>query len=449
MSNYNVKTLLDEALKKEMEISFLSQEINKEIDKKVNEYQKTYKLDGFRVGKVPVNLIREKHENGLLAEVSEDLANNVIQDILKEKKYKLALNPKVDFKTVEINKNLVFTAVFELLPNIPKIEFKKIALEKEIVELNDKDMEEAVTKLVENRKDWKEEKNKDYKAKKGDLVEIDFLGKIKNVPFEGGEAKNYRLELGTGSFIQGFEDQLIGKKVGDDVLVKVKFPKEYHKKELIGQPAEFEVKIHKILLGEKPELTNEFLKKNFNVENMDKLKEVIKKETETMYKNITQENMKNDLFEWIKKNIKVKMPEGLVEEQFKRIWESAEEEIRRNPDKFKSEKEKEKAKKENRELAEDMVKIGLVLSEIGKENDIKVSNQDITNAIYSNARQFPGQEDMFIDYYKKNKNALNDITGALLEEKVIAFIFGQANVKETKISTKEFTKRQEKRVKKK
>jgi len=448
MSNHNTRITLDEALKKEIEISISFAEVSKEIDKKVNEYQKTYKLDGFREGKVPTNLIRQKHEQGLLGEVSEEMVNNIITEILKERDYRLALSPKVDFKTLELNKDMVFIVIFELLPEVPEIKYKKISLEKEIVELNEKDINESIEKLVAGKKDWKEEEDAKAKAKKGDSVEIDFLGKLKGVPFEGGEAKNYRLELGSDSFIKGFEDQLIGKKVGDDVLVKVKFPKEYHKEDLSGKAVEFEVKIHKIFTGSKPELTNEFLKKNFNVDSLDKLKEMIKEQTQEMYKNITKENIKSDLFDWIKNNVKVEMPVGLVEDQFTRIWKGIEEEIRKNPTKFATEKDKEKAKKENYKLAEDMVKVGLILSEIGKVNELKISNKEITDVIQEKARNFPGQEELFINYYKNNKDALSDITGALLEDKVVDFMVSKSNVKEVKISAKEFQKRQEKRAKK-
>lgn len=449
MSNYNTKITIDKDLKKEMEITIPSQEVDKEIDNKVNEYQKTYKMHGFRTGKVPAHLIKEKHKHGLLGEVSENLVNNAIVEILRDKKYKLALSPRVKFKELEADKDLIFSVTFELFPEVPEIKFNKISLEKDIVKLSEKDMKESVDKLIEGRKEWKEEKDKAYKTKKGNSVEIDFLGKLNGVPFEGGEAKDYRLELGSGSFIKGFEDQLIGKKAGEEVLVKVKFPKDYHKKDLAGKPVEFEVKIHKIFSGKKPELTSEFLKKNFNVENLDKLKKIVKDQTQSMYENISQENVKGDIFEWIKKNIKVEMPEGLVDEQFKKMWEGIEQEIRNNPKKFKNEKEKEKVKKENRKLAEEMVKVGLVLSEIGKKNDIKVSNKEITDAIYEKAKNFAGQEDIFINYYKKNKDALSDLTGALLENKVIDFIISKANVKEVNLSGKEFQKKQEKRAKKK
>ncbi|HSQ97965.1 MAG TPA: trigger factor [Rickettsiales bacterium] len=436
-----VKKVFDKELEKKFNIKIKSSELEKAIDEQSLEQQKKLKVDGFRKGKVPVEFIKNKYSALLLSESAEKLVEENVSKLIKENNLNLISRPKIDIKNLELGKDFEFEVSFELYPTIPEIKYNKISLKKQKVQVSKKDVEEGKSKLVKSKANWKEQ-GKEYKATSGDKVKIDFLGKIKDVPFEGGKAEGYELELGSKSFIDNFEDQLIGTKSGDKIDVKVKFPKEYHKKELAGEPAIFEVTVHSISTPEVPTLTDEFLKENFNIENVDKLEEMIEKELTSMYENATKNKLKNDIFEWMKKNIKIEMPKSILEEEFNRQWEPIENELKNNPNKFKNEKEKEKEKESIMQNAEDSIKLGLILSEIGKSNDIKVADSEIIEELKKIASTYPGQEQMIVDFYMKNKNALNQITGNLLEKKVIDFVIGKINLEEEILSAEDFIKNQ-------
>ena len=211
----------------------------------------------------------------------------------------------------------------ELYPEIPAIDYKKIKLEKEKVEISDKEIEESQKRILKNFLQWVEQENT-YKAEKGDKVNINFLGKIDGKPFDGGKAENYDLELGSKSFIDTFEDQLIGAKTGDEITVKVSFPENYHSKELAGKPATFDVKINSVSTPGEQEVNDEFIKKNLNIENLEKFHEMIKKELTSIYERGSKNKIKNAIFEWLKKNVKIELPKTIVDEEFNRQWEEVE-----------------------------------------------------------------------------------------------------------------------------
>lgn len=434
-----IKKVVDKNLEKKFEIKISNEDMQKQIDAEATKQQGKLKIDGFRKGKVPLEFIKNKYSAILLSDAAETIVEKKVSDLIKENNFNLISRPKIDVKNLEIGKDFEFSITFELFPEIPEIKYDKINLKRHKVKIDKKDIEEGKNRLIKSKAKWKEESS-DYKSKKGDKVKIDFLGKLNGEPFEGGKADGYELELGSKSFIDNFEDQLLDKKAGDEVEVKVKFPKDYHKKELAGQEATFDVKIHTISTPELPELTDEFLKENFNIENTIKLEEMIEKELSSMYENISKNRIKGDIFDWLKKNIKIEMPTSLIDEEFNRQWSPIENELKTNPNKFKNEKEKEKEMDEVRKNAEDSVKLGLILSEIGKINNIKVEDTEIIAELRKRASIYPGQEQMIIDFYMKNKPALNQITGSILEDKVIDFISNKSNIEDVVLSVEDFIK---------
>lgn len=434
-----VKKVLDKNLEKKFDVKVSADEMNKEVDKEAVKQQGKIKIDGFRKGKVPVDFIKNKYSAILLSDAAETIVEKNVSELIKENNFNLITRPKINVKSLEAGKDFEFDITFELFPEIPEIKYNKMNLKRQKVKIDKKDIEEGKNRLLKTRAKWKEE-DKGYEAKKGDKVKIDFLGKLKGVPFDGGKAEGYDLELGTKSFIDTFEDQLIGKKAGDEVEVKVTFPKDYHKKDLAGQPVVFEVKVHGVSSAELPELNDDFLKESFNIESIDKLEEMIEKELSSMYDNASKNKVKNDIFEWLKKNVKIEIPKSVVDEEFNRQWAPIENELKTNPDKFKNEKEKEKEMEDVRQNAEDSVKLGLILSEIGKINNIKVEDTEIIEEIRKRAMAYPGQEQMIIDFYMKNKPALNQITGLILEDKVVDFICQQAVVEDIVMSIEDFIK---------
>ena len=278
----NIKKVSDKDLELKFEISVSVDELKQEMEKEAEKQQKTLKIDGFRKGKVPLSVIKNKYSALILSESAENLVENTINKIIDENKYALISRPKIEIKTLESDKDFEFTATLELYPEIPAIDYKKMKLEKEKVEISDKEIEESQKRILKNFLQWVEQENT-YKAEKGDKVNINFLGKIDGKPFDGGKAENYDLELGSKSFIDTFEDQLIGAKTGDEITVKVSFPEDYHSKELAGKPATFDVKINSVSTPGEQEVNDEFIKKNLNIENLEKFHEMIKKELTSIY----------------------------------------------------------------------------------------------------------------------------------------------------------------------
>lgn len=439
MSEVKIKNILDKKLKKSYQITVPYSVIEDRINKVIDNISKTYKMDGFRKGHVPKDLIKQKYEASIMADESEKIINENSKKIVTDNKLKLALTPKVEVKTFEPKKDFEYTVTMEIFPSVPEIDLAKIKVVKKEVEIGKSEVDEFISKITKYHRKWEKQAD-DYKAKNGDAVNINYVGKIDKEVFEGGSADNYQLELGSKSFIDNFEEQLVGKKAGDEVKVKVKFPKEYHNAKYAGKAAEFEVKINSVLTGNDPKLDDEFVKTNFGLESLAKLEEIAKEQVEGNYKMASRNFFKKDLFDFFNKKYDFDLPEGLIEEQLNNLWQEVEEELKTNPDKFKNEKEKAKAKDEKRDLAIRMIRNGIILSDLSEKNKLTVSNQDLIAEINVKARQFPGQEKVVAEYYQKNPNAVQALRGQILEEKAIDFILDKGGIEIKKISIKEFDK---------
>ena len=435
----NIKKIHDKKLKIQYSVGYDVNEINQKIDSEAQKQQEKVKLDGFRRGQVPLNIIKEKFFVSLLNETAQNLVEESVDKLIKDNNYKLITRPEIKINTLEKDKNFEFEITFNLYPEIPEIKYEKIKLKKYNIKISNKEIEDRKNKIVKSRSTWTEQ-NDDYLSKNGDKLKIDFLGKIDDVPFDGGKAENYNLELGSKTFIDNFEDQLIGKKKNEEVQVKVKFPKDYQQKNLANKNAVFEVKIKSISTPTIPELTNDFVKENFNLDSVEKFNEEIESELKKLYEIGTKNKLKTDIFDWFKKNIDVDLPENIVDDEFNREWKPIEEELKTNPNKFSNEKEKQKEMENIRKNSEESIKLGLILSEIGKINNIELKNTEVNEEIRKRASAYPGQESMIVDFYTKNKNALNQLTGLLLEDKVIDFITEKSSLVEEEISFEDFEK---------
>ena len=346
----SIENISDKKLKKEYKVTIPYAMIDEKVDSYIDKVRPTYNLKGFRKGQVPANVIKEKYGKSMLAEESDKFINETIKDLVKDNDLKLALSPKVDVedfeKVANDNSDIKVNVTFELYPEVPEVNLSKLKIVKREAEINQKDVDEALDKLLKFYRKWDKQEDS-YKAKKGDSVNIDYVGKIDKEEFEGGSAKGYQLELGSKNFIDNFEDQLVGKKAGDEAKIKVKFPKDYHSNKFAGKAAEFEVKVHEVLTAQAPEINDEFVKSNFGMDNKDKLEEAVKKQVEGNYEGMSKNLFKKELFDFFDKKYDFDLPEGLVEEQLKTIWAEVEEELKTNPDKFKNDKEKKKAKDKN------------------------------------------------------------------------------------------------------
>jgi trigger factor len=421
----------DSELRKEFSVVLPAKLVNTKVSEEVEKQQKTYKLDGFRVGKVPIDVIKQKHGDTLLYNAVDELVKAIVGDMIEEKKYELISEPHVDLKVMENNKDVEFNVVFELFPNVPKIDLKKIKLSKYKIMVEEDEINEAMDKVLEYHKNWV---IRDDVAEKGDLVKINFVGKIDGKEFDGGKAEDYQLELGSHSFIDTFEEQLVGKRKNDEVLVKVTFPTNYHRSSLAGKLATFDVKILEVQRNEKIELSDEFVKSNLGIDNIGKFKEVVSLELNKSHDDMAKTKIKLDALDELAKVADFDLPKGIVEKRFEELKVSVQKENLRagKKDEIDEVKLKEEAQK--------TTKIGIILSQIGKDNDISINENDITRKIMEKASSVPGYEKAFIDFYRKNKNALESLKGELLEEKIVEYVIENVDVNEVLIKIKEFEK---------
>jgi trigger factor len=438
-----VKNIINKNLKKDYQIIVPNQLIQAKIDGRIVEIRKTLNLKGFRKGQVPIEVIKQKYGESIMADESDKVVSEQMRKIIKDNNLKIALQPKIDLKVFEQNKDLECVITIELFPEAPQIDLDKIKIVKKEIEIVSADIDDALNKLLKFYRSWNQQES-GYKAKLGDAVNIDYVGKIDKKEFAGGAANSHQLELGSKSFIDDFEEQLVGKRAGDATKVKVKFPKAYHNAEFAGKAAEFEVKINHVLTAQLPEVDDQFIKNTFGLDSKEKLEDALKQQLQGDYQSRSKNMFKKELFDFLNKKYDFDLPEGLVAEQLKNLWAEIEEELKQNPNKFKNDKEKEKARDEQRKVAQRMIRCGMILSDIAQKNKIETTNEDLNQEIGKILARFPNQEKVVIEYYQKNPSAIQQLKGSIIEEKTVDFIIAKPSIEKKKISIRDFDKAFEK-----
>ncbi|MFM7620045.1 MAG: trigger factor [Alphaproteobacteria bacterium] len=434
-----VKKIKDDKLKKDFELNFSKELIEKKINDYIAKVQGNFTLKGFRKGQVPFAVIKEKYGQSIMADELDKMINEKVKEIVKEGNLKLAMQPKIEAKEIDLGKDAIISLSLEIFPEIPEIELKKIKVVKREVAVDENDVKQELQKFNKFFATW-EKQDSSYKAKNGDAVNIDYVGRIDKVEFDGGKAQGHQLELGSKSFIDDFEEQLIGKKAGDEVKVKVKFPKAYHAEALAGQNAEFEVKINEVLVAKLPELSKEFVKEKFNLEDPKALEDLLRKDLTKKFEEMSLEIFKNEVLEFLNKKYDFELPKGLVEVQANALWQSIESEIEKNPHKFKNDKEKEKAKKVKEEQAIEIIRGAMILSKICEQNKIEVTKEDFDKELFNIMQNFRGQEQKVIEYYQKNPQAIEGIRAKLIEDKAINFVANNELIEKKAMNIKDFEK---------
>jgi len=433
-----VTELKNEGLKREFEITLEAKDINKKIEDRLAKAAKTIKMPGFRPGKVPISLVKKKHGKEILGEVLEHAVADSSQKVLKERELNPAMQPKIEISSFDPEKesdDLVYSLSFEVYPEVPEVDLGKIKIEKSVIEVTEKEINDGMDRLKQSQKSFEPIK-KARAAKKGDAVSIDFLGKTDGEPFEGGAANDFQLELGSGQFIPGFEEQLEGAKKGDKIVVKVQFPEQYGAAELAGKDAEFDVTIKGVLEAKEPEVNDEFAEK-LGMENLEKLKDAIKEQITQDFEMITRTKLKKDIFDAFDESYKFDVPESMVEMEFKSIKESSQ---ASEESKDIDEKEAKEQDEEFKGLAERRVRLGVILADIGRKNSINVTEDELRKSVFEQARNYPGQEQKIIEFYQKNAEALDRLKGPILEDKVVDFVVGKIKATEKKVTTEELLK---------
>jgi len=427
-----------EGLKREFKIVVPADKIEAERTSRLEELSKQIRLPGFRPGKVPLALMKKRYGANVMGEVLEQTVQSCTQDVLSERDLKPAMQPKIEVISFDEGKDLEYSLSVEILPEIAQMDLKKVKLEKQKAKIADSEVEEALTRIADSRKTLEASDSK-RKAKKGDTLEIDFVGRVGGEEFPGGKGEGYDLELGSGTFIPGFEDQLVGAKPGETHTVTVTFPEEYHAADLAGKEAEFEVVVKAHKDAKTPEIDDEFAK-SIGFDDLDGLKAAVREQIEKEYAGVTRSRMKRQLLDALADMADVEVPPGMVEQEFEAIWRQIEDAKANDrldeEDKGKSDEE---LKDEYQALAERRVRLGLLLADIGQKNEIQITQEDLNRAILEEARRFPGQEQMVFQYFQSNPQALDQLRAPLYEDKVVDFIFEMADVSEKEVSPEELT----------
>ena len=406
-------------------------ELQAAADEILLEYGKKAKMPGFRTGKIPLSILRQKYNASAYGEAIDKIMNNDLNKYVADKKIRLAGAPHADLAGWEIGKDAEYSLEFDILPTLPAIDLEKFTVTKKTADLDEKEVETALENIRKSRS-VAEKQDAKYKASNGDVAVIDFTGFVGDTAFEGGAAKKHHLILGSGAFIPGFEDQIIGHKIGDKFDVNVKFPADYHAENLAGADARFAVEIHEIRKHILPELNDE-LAKQVGQESVDALKAHIRNILTEQYNDAAQREMRNELLDILADKVKLDLPETLVSQEL----EMAKNEFERSHANCHDEKCDHKwDEKQERKDAERRVKLGLILAEWGTQNKVEVSREDLQQAIWSEAARYPDPKQVF-EFYNKNQNALAMLRGMLFERKALDAMLTHVKTKEKKVKAEE------------
>ena len=413
-----------------------SSDFEKEVDSKIERIAKNTKIAGFRPGKAPKAMLKQKYRTSVLGEVLDEMLKNGAEEIIKENKLRPAVMPEIKLTAFADGKDIEFEVVVELLPEIKVGDFSNITLDKFTSEVPAEEVEKAIKYVAQARKETVDVVE-NRPTKLGDIAVIDFVGSVDGVEFNGGKGTDYPLELGSNSFIPGFEDQLVGKNKGDKVDVNVTFPENYHAKDLAGKAAVFAVEIKQIKEPKEVEINDEFAK-SLGEESLEALRTKVVERIKADYENASKMKLKRALLDVLDKEYSFEIPSKLVNAEYDGIVKQYEQAKKYNQlDEYEKAKSEEDLLNEYKEIAARRVKLGLLLSEVGLNAKLNITPEDINNAIINEAKKYPGQEKAVFDYYLKNKEAVEALKAPVFEEKIVDYVLGQVKLNEKVVPVEE------------
>jgi trigger factor len=437
-----VKELSKKGLQRQYAVTVPKDDVESKLTAHLEQIQKTARQPGFRPGKVPMPLLRQIHGKSARAEILDRAISEATEKALAERNLRPAMQPKIELVSFAEDADLEFTLAVEVLPDITPGDFSKIALTHLTAEVEDKIVEDAITRAAKATSEL-ELVTENRAAKMGDVVVIDFDGSVDGKPQPGMKGEGHKLELGSKSFIDTFEEQLVGSKAGDKKTIKVTFPAEYHAPNLAGKAAEFAVTV-KELRAPKPIVMDDALAKELGFPSLEKLRERIKEDIGANYKNVSRMIIKRDLMDKLADGHDFEVPAGMLDSEFNSIWQQVEAGKAKGelPEEDKG-KSDEDLRKEYRAIAERRIRLGLLLAEVARSQKISVGEKELRGALIAEAQRFPGQEKAVIDYYTQTQGAIERLRAPLLEEKVVDYILTQTKVTEKKIPAEELLKKTE------
>ena len=436
-----------EGLSRTFAVKVPASELQAKLDERIEEIRPQMKLKGFRPGKVPASHVRKLYGQDLMGELINKLVTETNQKALEDNELRPAGQPDVQLDgdmeaVVKGQADLSYNMNVDVMPEFEPADVSKLAITRPVAEVSQEQIDEALGRIAEQNTQY-EARAKTAKAKDGDAVVMDFVGKIDGEAFEGGSAEQQTLVIGSGQFIPGFEDQLAGVKAGDEKDVTVSFPQEYGAADLAGKEAVFEVKVHEVRAPKTAELDDEFAK-GLGLESLEQLTGLVKDQLKAEHDGASRAKAKRNLLDQLDEAHSFDLPPNMVEQEFNQIWQQlqAEMDAGRTADEDKDKSEDE-LKEEYRKIAERRVRLGLVLAEIGRVADVRISEQEVNQALIREARQYPGQETQVVEFFRNNPGAMAQLRAPIYEDKVVDHILEVAEITEETVSREELFKEED------
>ena len=443
-----VTETLSEGLKRELKIVVPATELDSRLSARLEELKGQVRLNGFRPGKVSTAHLRRIYGKSAMAEIVQNVLNETARKTLEERGERAAMQPSFALPEDETEagdvldgkKDLSYPMTSEVLPSFELGDFKGIKIDRPIADVTDEEVDAEVAKLARDSADFA---TKDGAAENGDRVTIAYVGKIDGEPFEGGADENGQVTIGSGRFIPGFEDQLLGAKVGEERVLNVTFPENYGAKHLAGKAATFDVNVKEVAAPVAATVDDEWAKK-FGVESLEKLRETMREQMQGQLGSATRTKIKRQLLDKLDELHAFELPPTMVEQEFENVWNQVTQDLQRSGRTFEDENTTEEAAKADyRKIAERRVRLGLVLSEIGEGAKIQVTDEELQRALVDRIRQFPGQEKEVYEFYRSNPEALASLRAPIFEEKVVDHVLGLADITDRTVSREELLKDEE------
>lgn len=435
-----VSVLKEDGLTRQIEVTVPAATIQKSVEQELVAYGKRAKIAGFRPGKVPLNILKKNYGQMVLGEVLDKTVQETATNAMKEKEIRPAMQPKIELKdgqAFDETKDLTYTMTVEILPTFAVMDLTKIKIDKPVAKVEDKVIAETLERVAKSNRSF-DVVTEARPAAKGDVCVVDFHGQTKDgLELPGMSGHDMNVELGSGQLIPGFEDQLIGKKVGDHAHVDVTFPADYGVKELAGKPAIFHVDIKELRAPSETKIDDELAKK-LRFENLDTLKDAISKQIAEDYDQLSRMRVKRALLDALDAAHSFELPQGMVTMEYDSIVRQMEQEKKQA-----NEETTDAEREELKPIAARRVRLGLVLAEIGRANNVEVKQEELYKAIYAEARKFPGQEQQVLEFYSKNPQVIESFRAPIYEDKVVDFILTKATVNEKAVSVEELTKEED------
>ena len=428
-----VTETLNDGLKRGYTITVPAADLNEKVNAKLTEAQPSVEMKGFRKGKVPMALLKKQFGQRLMGEAMQEAIDGAMGEHFQASGDRPAMQPKVEMANQDWKEgdDVEVTLSYEALPEVPDVDFTGVTIEKLTVEPAQSDIDEALQSLAKNAQTFEA---KEGAAETGDQVVFDFIGKVDGEPFDGGSAEDYPLVLGSGSFIPGFEEQLVGVTAGEEKQVEVSFPAEYQAPHLAGKAATFDCTVKEVKKPAEAKIDDD-LAKQFGAESLDALKTQITDRLKGEYDSAARQVVKRQLLDQLDHLVTFDLPPSLVDAEAQQIahqlWHEE------NPNVQGHDHPQIEPTDDHRKLAERRVRLGLLLAELGQKEEVQVSDAEMTQAIMTQARQYPGQEREFFEFIQKNQQAQQQLRAPLFEDKVIDLILERANVTEKSITKEE------------